>query len=216
MRLRPSGNQGPVAVSLAAFQRYNAAESWTWERLALTRARVLAATPGFTQPVRDEIATALSRPDAPEKIRRDTVAMRDRLAQEMPPRGPFDVKHVQGGMMEVTFIAEALQLIHGPTQPDLFRPNTAEALRGLSEAGHLPPEDAAALIAADFLWRSIQGINRITGLPDAATAPPQPMLAPLLRVTDTPDLDALRRSMERTSRAVRDCFERHINQGVSP
>jgi [glutamine synthetase] adenylyltransferase / [glutamine synthetase]-adenylyl-L-tyrosine phosphorylase len=215
MRLRPSGNQGPVAVSLAAFRRYNAAESWTWERLALTRARVLAATPGFMQAVGDEIVTALSRPDEPGKIRRDTVAMRDRLAQEMPPRGPFDVKHIAGGMMEVTFIAEALQLIHGPTQPDLFRPNTAEALRALSEAGHLPPEDASALIAADLLWRGIQGINRITGLPDAALAAPPAMLVPLLRATGTPDLAALRGAMGKASRAVRDCFERHINQGVS-
>ena len=114
MRLRPSGNQGPVAVSRTAFSRYHATESWTWERLALTRARVLAATPGFKATVCAELAQALSRPVSPEKIRRDTLSMRDRLAAEKPPVGPFDVKHLPGGMLELGFVAEALQLIHGP------------------------------------------------------------------------------------------------------
>ncbi len=82
MRLRPSGNQGPVAVSLASFQHYNAHESWTWERLALTRATVLATTPGFAPLLRAAIDTALARPDSPDKILRDTVAMRDRLMAE--------------------------------------------------------------------------------------------------------------------------------------
>lgn len=215
MRLRPSGNQGPVAVSLAAFSPYHAQESWTWERLALTRARVLAASPRFAPVVRHAILDALCRPDPPEKIRRDTVAMRDRLAREIPPRGPFDVKHLPGGMLELSFIAEALQLIHGPAQPDLFRPNTAAALRGLAEAGHLPVRDAQALIGADFLWRSIQGIDRLTGLAATATEPPAAMLIPLLRATATPDLASLRQAMANASQTVRSCFERYISQGVS-
>jgi [glutamine synthetase] adenylyltransferase / [glutamine synthetase]-adenylyl-L-tyrosine phosphorylase len=215
MRLRPSGNHGPVAVSRAAFVRYHAAQSWTWERLALTRARVLAATQGFAPQIGAEILTALSRPDAPEKIRRDTQDMRDRLAAEMPPRGPFDMRNLPGGMMELTLLAGALQLIHGPAQPSLFRPNTAEALRALGAAGHLPASDAKALIAADFLWRSVQGINRITGLPDRATQPPAAMLAPLLRATATPDLPSLERAITDAQAAVRDCFARHITQKIS-
>jgi glutamate-ammonia-ligase adenylyltransferase len=212
MRLRPSGNQGPVAVSLAAFARYHATESWTWERLALTRARLFAATPGFAPRVRAEILRAVSRPDDPAKIRRDTVAMRDRLAAEMPPRGPFDVKNLPGGMLELAFIAEALQLIHGPRDPQLFRPNTTAALRALAQAGHLAEDDATALVAADFLWRSVQGIDRITGLRETATEPPAAMLTPLLRATGTPDLDALNSAMADASGKVRDCFERILNR----
>ncbi len=71
-----------------------------------------------------------------------------------------------------------------------------------------------ALVAADFLWRSVQGINRITGLRDRATQPPPAMVAPLLRVTNLPDLPALLAAMERAGEAVRDCFERHIKQGA--
>jgi glutamate-ammonia-ligase adenylyltransferase len=215
MRLRPSGNQGPVAVSLTSFEHYHAHESWTWERLALTRASVLAATPGFADVLRAALDAALARPDSPRKILRDTVAMRDRLMAELPPRGPFDLKTRPGGMMELAFIAEALQLVHGPADPKLFRANTTEALQALGAAGHLPAADAQALVEADFLWRSVQGINRITGLRDQATKPPPAMAAPLLRVTGLTDLPALTAAMDRAGAAVRDCFERHINHGAS-
>jgi len=213
MRLRPSGNQGPVAVSLAAFERYHARESWTWERLALTRARVMAATPGFAPVVQKAVIAALSRPDSPEKIRADTVSMRDRLEAEIRPRGPFDVKHLPGGMLELTFIAEALQLIYGPDEPNLFHANTTAALKALEAAGHLAAADAAALVGADFLWRSVQGIDRITGLAETTTEPQPAMLAPLLRATATPDLASLREAMAKAGQTVRDCFERIINQG---
>jgi len=212
MRLRPSGNQGPVAVSLAAFKRYHAEQSWVWERLALTRARVMASSPGFAPRLRRAIIAALAREAAPEKIRKDTRAMRDRLAAELPPRGPFDVKLLAGGMLELAFIAEALQLIHGQGDPTLFRANTADALRALGEAGHLRPEDAQGLVAADFLWRSIQGIDRITGLAEHETDPPAATLMPLLRATAMPDLDALRAEMADKAAHVRGCFERYVDR----
>jgi glutamate-ammonia-ligase adenylyltransferase len=212
MRLRPSGNQGPVAVSLAAFRRYHAAESWTWERLALTRARVLAATAGFRNVVSAEIVTALSRPEPAQKIRDDAVAMRDRLTAELKPAGLFDVKHRPGGMIELAFIPEALQLIHGPANPALFRPNTAEAMRALAAAGHLDAGDARGLIAADHLWRTVQGILRITGMSERIADPPPAILAPLLRATAQPDLAALVAAMDQAGQNVRDCFSKYIGE----
>jgi glutamate-ammonia-ligase adenylyltransferase len=210
MRLRPSGNQGPVAVSLAAFRRYHAAESWTWERMALTRARVLAATPRFGRVLEDEILIALSRPEAAEKIRADAAAMLARVNAELPPAGVWDVKHCPGGMIELAFIAEALQLIHGPTAPALFRANTAAALRALAAAGHIAEADAGVLVAADFLWRTVQGIARITGLRDKDAEPGMAMLAPLLRATAAVDLLQLRATMRQAQADVRDCFKRYV------
>jgi glutamate-ammonia-ligase adenylyltransferase len=213
MRLRPSGNQGPVAVSLASFQRYHAQESWTWERLALTRARVLAATPGFAKVVRNAITEALCRPDTEATILADTAAMRDRLAEELPPQGFWDVKTMPGGMMEVMFVAQALQLIYGPADPALFQPNTKAALLALGDAGKLNADDTGVLVQADFLWRSIQGINRITGLHDRMQDPPSATLAPLLRATDSIDFSQLRAAMAETSTAVREIFDRIIRAG---
>ena len=213
MRLRPSGNAGPVAVSLSAFRQYHAQDSWTWERLALTRARVLAATPGFAPVVRAAIHEALCRPESPARILADTAAMRDRLEADMPPRGPWDVKTREGGMMEVMFIAQALQLIHGPAGSDLFQPHTKAALAALAAAGKLAEADAALLCQADGFWRAIQGINRIIGLPDRAEDPPPAMLAPLLRATDHIDILRLRAAMADTASEVRKIFDRMIRGG---
>jgi glutamate-ammonia-ligase adenylyltransferase len=210
MRLRPSGNQGPFAVSLAAFRRYHREESWTWERMALTRARVLAATPKFTNILDAEIRAALSRPVVAEKIRADTIAMLARINAELPVAGLWDVKHIPGGMIELAFIAEALQLIHGPGNPSLFHANTAAAIRALAKAGHIGATDCKVLLNADFLWRSIQGIARITGLREKDTAPQPAMLAPLFRATNTLDLGQLRATMRQTETDVRSCFTRLI------
>ena len=115
--------------------------------------------------------------------------------------------------MEVAFIAEALQLLHGPRDPALFQPNTAAALRALTEAGHLPRAEGEALVAAEHFWRTVQGINRVTGLSDRATQPPAALLAPLLRATGTLDLDDLHAHMEKTAQTVRACFTRIIQKG---
>jgi glutamate-ammonia-ligase adenylyltransferase len=210
MRLRPSGNQGPVAVSRAAFARYQAQEAWTWERLALTRARAMAATPGFAGVVRREIAAALRRPVPAATIRADTLAMRDRLAAERPPAGPYDIKHLPGGLLELGFIGEALQLIHGQDHPACLRANMAASLTALVRLGALPAGEAAALTAASRFWRTVEGMNRITGLSARATAAPAAMLRPLLASLDLADEAALRARMDATGRIVRDAFARHI------
>ena len=215
MRLRPSGNAGPVAVYREAFAAYHTHESWTWERLALTRARVMAATPGFASIVQDEILSALCRPDSADKILTDTAAMRARLAAEIKPRGPFDVRSIPGGMMEIGFIAQALQLIHGPQDHTLFHPNTTKALQALAASGHLPQNMAETLIHADFLWRTIQGVNRITGLSEKATTPPASMLEPLLRITGFESLTGLQTVMADTAEAVHHIFTEIINKGAT-
>jgi glutamate-ammonia-ligase adenylyltransferase len=130
-----------------------------------------------------------------------------RINAELPVTGPWDVKHVPGGLIELAFIAEALQLIHGPAAPELFRPNTTDALRGLAEAGHLAPATAQALVAANLLWRGVQGMNRITGLSERSADPPAAMLSPLLRATAMPDLPALLAAMEATGARVKTAFE---------
>jgi glutamate-ammonia-ligase adenylyltransferase len=174
----------------------------------------MAATAGFGGIVSHEIVMALSREAEAAVICSDVLAMRDRVAAELPPAGPFDVKYRPGGMLELGFIAEALQLIHGPADPSLFRANTADALRALATARHLQAADATAMIAADHLWRTVQGIARITGLTEKETAPPQTTLAPLLRATGTGDLDALREAIVQAAETVRDCFQRYITTGA--
>ena len=174
----------------------------------------MAATPGFAATVREAVLGALCRPEPRARILADTAAMQARLAAEMKPRGPFDVRAIPGGMMEVGFIAQALQLIHGGSEPALFQPNTEAALKGLAAAGLLRQSDAEGLIAADRLWRTIQGINRITGLPLSATAPPGAMLEPLLRATGFADLTALQAGMRDAAAQAHQIFTQTITEGA--
>ncbi len=210
MRLRPSGNKGPVAVSLASFRHYHAHDSWTWERMALTRGRVMAATRGFAPELESALLGALMRGGDAARQLANANLMRARLARDAPPRGPFDVKHLPGGSMETSFIAAILLIIHGTAHPELFRPTTRDALAALAEAGLLSKEEAKGLIHADHLWRSIQGIARITGLADDAAAPPEASLDALLRATGTLDLAQLHATMKAASSHVRACFIRHV------
>ena len=174
MRLRPSGNKGPVAVPLAGFARYHATEAWTWERMTLTRARVVAGRPAIRARAERAIAQALATPLDPAKTRADAVDMRRRLLRDLPPRGPWDVKMRPGGGMEVEFVAQVLQLLNAA--PSSCHQNTTQALRALAAAGALPAAEADTLIQADLVWRTVQSMVRITvgrgavTLPDAAAA----------------------------------------------
>ena len=211
MRLRPSGNKGPVAVSLAAFEGYHAGRAWTWERMALTRARVVAGPPRLRAKVEAAIRTAIASGD-PAEILRDAAAMRVRMLRDLPAQGPWDAKLRPGGQVEVEFIVQSLQLLHGPVAPTLRL-----AAAGLREAGHLSAEDAALLIRADRIWRTVQGMLRLTDgarppadLSDAAGAA-------LLRAVGEAgmaavDLAGLRATLDTLAQDVRAAFTRIVGR----
>jgi [glutamine synthetase] adenylyltransferase / [glutamine synthetase]-adenylyl-L-tyrosine phosphorylase len=214
MRLRPSGNKGPVAVGIAAFERYHREEAWTWERMALTRARVIAGPPALRRRVAEALAEAALRPAGP--VLADAAAMRARMLRDLPPEGPWDVKAMPGGLVEVEFIAQALQLRHGADTPGVLSPTTREALARLGAAGLLPEEETAALVLADRLWREVIGVVRLTVGRTREAALPAPAAAALLRIAapllDPPpvDLDGLREQMLDAARTVRAVFERRV------
>ena len=172
MRLRPSGNKGPVAVSLAGFARYHAAinegeGAWTYERMALTRARVVAGPPALRRKIEAAIRVAIDHAGAPAKIRADAAAMRARLLRDLPPSGPWELKMRPGGQIEVEFITQALELIH----PAVANPTTRVAVQNLADSGVLSAPDAALLVRADRTWRSVQGLLRIA----YGRNPPEPL-----------------------------------------
>ena len=217
MRLRPSGNKGPVAVSLPAFRQYHAKDAWTWERMALTRARVVAGGPAIRARVERAIAEAVTGPRDADATRADAAAMRGRLLRDLPASGPWDVKLRPGGGLEVEFIAQTLQLVRGAApgcQHSGLRhrgwQHTGVALRALADAGALSEADAAMLIAADRLWRTVQSMVRITVGRHAKELPP-PAVQALLRVCDAGvDLPALRATLDRTAAEVRAAFINYI------
>jgi glutamate-ammonia-ligase adenylyltransferase len=212
MRLRPSGNQGPVAVSLASFRRYHAGSAWTWERMALTRARIVAGSPKLRARVEEAVEDAIRHAGEPDKIRADAAAMRARIARDLPAKGPWDVKLRTGGQMEVEFVAQVLQLVHGAANPAVCCQTTRVALARLGEAGLLPAADARVLVEADHLWRTIQGLLRITIGQTVPRTLPEASAVALLRATGAVDLASLDATIEGTARAVRDAFIRNVGE----
>jgi glutamate-ammonia-ligase adenylyltransferase len=225
MRLRPSGNKGPVAVSLAAFEQYHAADAWTWERMALTRARVVAGPPRLRAAVEAAIRAALANSGEPARIRADAAAMRARLLRELPPAGPWDVKLRPGGQVEVEFVAQALQLVHARTHPGVACTTTRIALARLEEIGALPGADAALLIRADRIWRTVQGMLRITyGRAPAERLSEAPAAALTRALTgvgvdatarggaDAVDLPGLQATLDAVASEVRALFIRHVGE----
>lgn len=210
MRLRPSGNKGPVAVRLSSFERYQAEDAWTWERMALTRGRVLAGAPALRRRIDAAIAHALTRPCDADKVRADATAMRARMLRELPAQGPWDMKLRPGGQIEVEFIAQVLQLLHAPRDPSVLHPTTRIALARLAKAGALPADEARTLIAADHLWRTIQGMLRLTVVMPREPELPAAAAQALLRAAGIADMATLRDLSARTADAVRALFIKHI------
>jgi [glutamine synthetase] adenylyltransferase / [glutamine synthetase]-adenylyl-L-tyrosine phosphorylase len=219
MRLRPSGNKGPVAVSLGSFRRYHAESAWTWERMALTRARVVAGPPALRARIETAIAEALAAAGEPDRIRADAASMRARMLRDLPPDGAWDVKLRNGGQIEVEFVAQVLQLIHARSAPELCSPTTRIALARLARAGLLPAADAALLIRADHVWRTVQGMLRITvgrgargDLPDASARALLRAVATAVDRTGPVDLAWLRATLDDLAQEVRAAFSCYVGE----
>jgi len=161
MRLRPSGNKGPLATSLGAFETYQRESAWTWEHLALARARVVSGPPLLAARIDAAIATALSRPRGREALLRDVAEMRARLAEHRPSKSLWDFKLLRGGFFDIEFAARYLMLLHADAKPFLLARHVVDTLVLLRDARILAPESAATLIEAYRLWSSLQGLMRL-------------------------------------------------------
>jgi glutamate-ammonia-ligase adenylyltransferase len=216
MRLRPSGSKGPVAVSLSGFQRYHAESAWTWERMALTRARFVAGPPGLRKKVEAALKAAQTRPADAAQVLADAAAMRARMLRDLPAEGPWDVKLMRGGLVEAEFVSQALLVAHGHRVPGLVSPTTRLALANLAKAKLLTAEEAATLTAAERLWRAVIAHRRLTvgrwkeeALPAPIAASLLPLVGPLLPRAPVDQSD-FRTQMREVADGVRAIFRRRI------
>jgi [glutamine synthetase] adenylyltransferase / [glutamine synthetase]-adenylyl-L-tyrosine phosphorylase len=121
MRLRPSGRQGPVATSLASFRSYQVSEAWTWEHLALTRARVVAGDEGLGAEIETFRKALIADKGKGQNVRANVAEMRDRLALAKPGDGPLDAKFGRGRMMDIEMLAQSCALLAGSPARDVTR-----------------------------------------------------------------------------------------------
>ncbi|HET6574948.1 MAG TPA: bifunctional [glutamate--ammonia ligase]-adenylyl-L-tyrosine phosphorylase/[glutamate--ammonia-ligase] adenylyltransferase, partial [Fimbriiglobus sp.] len=159
MRLRPAGKSGSLVVPLAEFRRYFAGDAaHLWERQSLTRARVVRGDPAFAAEVADAVREGvLGRPRGME-LADEVRSMRDRLEATATPRS---LKRGPGGLVDVEFLVQLLQLTHGHAHPTILRPNVWDALDAIEAAGLLAPAEAAALRDGYSFLRRVEARLRI-------------------------------------------------------
>lgn len=162
MRLRPSGNAGPLASSFDSFVQYHQESAWTWEHMALTRARVVVSGSALRDRLESAITDILTAPRDPDALLRDVASMRARIERDRPGSGPWDVKNMRGGLVDIEFLSQYLQLRHAHKQPAVIAQNTTDALMNLSENGVIDDETAKTLYRAMSFWRNIQGVVRLS------------------------------------------------------
>lgn len=207
MRLRPSGRSGPVATQIEAFRDYQQNEAWTWEHMALTRARVVSATPGFGAEVEAVIRDVLCQPRDRDAIAADASEMRRAIAQEKPGDDRWDLKYAAGGLIDIEFIAQYLQLVNAADHSDILDPSTVRALEKAARAGMLSAEDSEILRPATQLFHDLSQILRLClpGKFDPKKASPG-LLALLARAGDAPDFARLDAHLSETQKRVRESF----------
>ncbi len=192
MRLRPSGNQGPVATSWPSFQNYQQEEAWTWEHLALTRARVITGEPGLAQDVEAFRQQLIRAKAAPENVLEAVAEMRARVASAKAPAGPWDAKLGRGRLLELELIAQAGNLMAGQGARDV-----ASGLEGGVAIGWLSDGDGAALGQAYALcWRLQMVARLISDKPLDPEHMGEGGAAFLLRETGQEDLSMLQDRLE--------------------
>jgi glutamate-ammonia-ligase adenylyltransferase len=208
MRLRPTGNKGPAAVSLETFRRYHATEAWTWEHMALTRARVIAGPEQLGARVADEIRRRLTQPNDPATIIRDARDMRARIAQSFSDTNPWDLKYARGGLVDIEFIAQTLQLVHAPRLPQVLDTNTIAALGKLGQAGLLSARDVETLIASADLHHALTQVLRIALDETLKVESASPGLKELLaRAGGMPDFASLVKQLATLQAQTRTVFD---------
>jgi glutamate-ammonia-ligase adenylyltransferase len=204
-----------VATSLEAFRSYQETEAWTWEHMALTRARVVSAPPAFAVRVEQVIRSVLARPRDVAVVAQDVAEMRQAIAKEKGEKSPWDLKYVAGGLVDLEFIAQHLQLVHAAEHPDILDTSTARALDKAWHLGLLSAEQADVLRPATRLYHNLTQILRLClpGPFDPKTAGAG-LLGLLCRAADLPNFTTLDAHLAETRQKVRASFNRILGAEV--
>lgn len=186
-RLRPSGAQGPLTVSTESFRQYQQESAWTWEHMALTRARLIFGSPAARAEVDAIIAETLHRERDQPTLTADVSKMRGDIAKHKPPSSLFDVKLVEGGLVDAEFAVHLLQLRHGTG----FDPRLRTAMRMLANEGLIDP---AVIPAHELLTRMLVTLRLVS---PASAEPPEASKLLVARTCGEGDWESLVKAYER-------------------
>ena len=160
MRLRPSGNAGPIAVTMKSFEDYQKKNAWTWEHLALTRGRVIVGDKDIRHKITSVIKQALEHSNRKDLLR-DTAEMREKLRKEFGTKDIWSIKHISGGLVDIEFICQYLILKHGSDSPDVLVTNTLGQISQLTKRKNLSKDNGTMLYEGCDFMQNLQIILRL-------------------------------------------------------
>ena len=212
MRLRPSGNAGPIAVNLDTFNQYQEGKAWTWEHMALTRARPIAGERHITDAVERTIHNILTNKKRDQdNLLFEVAKMRNRMRQEFKADSLWAVKHTKGGLVDIEFICQYLLLSHGADKPEILSPNILDFLRQAAEHGVISADVAEALSHATNLMQTVQLLLRLCmGSASKSENKPQALVKILLQRTNTASLEELEEKIRTAQQAVYEIYQEII------
>jgi glutamate-ammonia-ligase adenylyltransferase len=215
-RLRPSGNAGPLVTSLESFREYHQRESQVWERQALTKARVVLGEEVLKSCIEEVIRHTVYGCGADEPVKAEIHRLRMRMENEIAKEkeGSYNIKTGRGGMVDVEFVVQYLQLRHGHNIPEIRDTNTLVALKALKSTGIFEDEEWTALLNGYKFLRRLE--NRLRVIHDYSMndlGGSRSYLNKLaLRLGYDPKLknpgDALMREYEQVRESIRTVYER--------
>lgn len=211
MRLRPSGGAGPVAVTLERLKTYHESQAWTYEHMALTRARVIAGAPSLRARIEETIRALLTGPRDITKLCADALDMRARTQAARGAEGIWSLKLVRGGLVDLEYIAQTLSLALASKHPEILSPSTVAVFDRIAAARLIPAGDAADLAAAARFLAGLSQVLRIAY--DRETSPAQAhraFKARLAEIGAAADFAALEGKLAATQTRVFELFEAYV------
>ena len=201
-RLRPSGADGLLCVSVESFAQYQQESAWTWEHMALTRARVVYGSDKARAKVDAIVEAVLRLPRDSDSLTTDVVKMRRDMAEHKKPKGELDVKLLPGGLVDIEFIVHSLQLKTG----DGIFPQLGRVIRTLVEAGHVTEQFADA---DNLLSRLLVLVRLVAPNCDTPSEAAQNLIASSLGFATWPDLTVAVAAAQET---VLEAWREHLGQ----
>ncbi len=199
-RLRPSGTQGPMAVTVESFYKYQSESAWTWEHMALTRARPVYGGSEACGQLQAQIKTILQKQREPEVLRKAVRKMRLDIVEHKPPKGPLDTKLMEGGLVDWEFIIHFLQLKTG----EALHPQLGKAARGLVAGTHL---NENMVSAHELMTRLLVALRLMS--PDC-DYPPETSRELIAQAAGQEGWDALLNGYDKARQCVIEEWNRHL------
>jgi len=213
-RLRPSGSQGPLAVTLKTFEDYYEKSAWTWEHMALTRARLIIAPDGFGDRVMASIRSVLVQPRNSDALVVAVHQMRNKLFENFGSENKWAIKHTKGGLVDLEFICQYLMLKGGHDTPDIFEPELSVAIQKLEKHGLLSTQECRSMESAHILMQKTQSLLRLSvgSAPQTSDDIPVGLKHILEEATQTASFENLEMSLEKAQATIYSIYEEIIGK----